>query len=128
MNILITGGAGFIGSHTADALIQKGYQVRILDNLQRTVHPEGKPNYLNPNADFILGDVRDKRILRQALSGVDAVYHLAAYQDYLPDFSTFITHFYLPQMNEAEIAQAVQFEARHHIPLPLSDVLLTGRL
>ena len=89
MNILITGGAGFIGSHTADALIQKGYQVRILDNLQRTVHPEGKPNYLNPNADFIMGDVRDKQILRQALSGIDAVYHLAAYQDYLPDFSTF---------------------------------------
>jgi len=89
LNILITGGAGFIGSHTADALIQKGYQVRILDNLQRTVHPEGKPNYLNPNADFIMGDVRDKQILRQALSGIDAVYHLAAYQDYLPDFSTF---------------------------------------
>ena len=70
MNILITGGAGFIGSYTADALIQKGYPVRILDNLQRTVHPEGKPNYLNPNADFMVGDVRDKETLRRALSGV----------------------------------------------------------
>ena len=89
MNILITGGAGFIGSHTADALIQKGHQVRILDNLQRTVHPKGKPDYLNPHVDFILGDVRDKQALKQALNGVDAVYHLAAYQDYLPDFSTF---------------------------------------
>ena len=89
MNILITGGAGFIGSHTADALIRKGCTVRILDNLQRTVHPKGKPDYLNPNAEFILGDVRDKQAFKQALDGMDAVYHLAAYQDYLPDFSTF---------------------------------------
>ncbi|MCP4748232.1 MAG: SDR family NAD(P)-dependent oxidoreductase [Desulfobacteraceae bacterium] len=89
MNILITGGAGFIGSHTADALISKGHKVRLLDNLQKTVHPKGKPDYLDPEAEFIEGDVRDKETLRKALEGIEAVYHLAAYQDYLTDFSTF---------------------------------------
>lgn len=91
MNVLITGGAGFIGSHTADALIAKGHRVRLLDNLQTTVHPKGKPDYLNPAAEFIQGDVRDPEAWRKALAGVDAVYHLAAYQDYLPDFSTFFS-------------------------------------
>jgi dTDP-L-rhamnose 4-epimerase len=91
MKILITGGAGFIGSHTADALIARGHTVRILDNLQATVHPKGRPAYLNPKADFIHGDVRDAKAWCQALEGVDAVYHLAAYQDYLPDFSTFFS-------------------------------------
>ncbi|MBI9084059.1 MAG: NAD-dependent epimerase/dehydratase family protein [Desulfobacterales bacterium] len=89
MKILITGGAGFIGSHTADALIAQGHRVRILDNLQPTVHPKGKPSYLNPKAEFMVGDVRDRAAWQQGLRGVDAVFHLAAYQDYLTDFSTF---------------------------------------
>lgn len=89
MKILITGGAGFIGSHTADRLISKGYKVRILDNLQKPVHLKGMPDYINKNAEFILGDVRDKAALEEAMNGVDAIYHLAAYQDYLPDFSTY---------------------------------------
>ncbi|MGD9367746.1 MAG: SDR family NAD(P)-dependent oxidoreductase [Desulfobacteraceae bacterium] len=89
MKILITGGAGFIGSHTADALIESGHDVRILDNLQATVHPKGKPAYLNSKAEFIQGDVRDANAWRSALKDVEAVYHLAAYQDYLTDFSTF---------------------------------------
>ncbi len=87
--ILITGGAGFIGSHTADRLLALGHEVRVLDNLQKPVHLKGKPAYLSPEIEFIEGDVRDKETLRQALRGVDVVYHLAAYQDYLTDFSTF---------------------------------------
>ena len=89
MHILITGGAGFIGSHTADALIAQGHRVRILDNLQPTVHPKGKPSYLNPKAAFMVGDVRDRTAWQEGLKGIDAVFHLAAYQDYLTDFSTF---------------------------------------
>ena len=88
--ILVTGGAGFIGSHTVDLLLDRGYDVRILDNLQPRVHPRGKPDYLPREAEFIQGDVSDRDDLTRALRGVRKVIHLAAYQDYLPDFSTFI--------------------------------------
>ena len=92
MNILITGGAGFIGSHTADALLAKGHHVRVLDSLEEPVHRGGKPpKYLSPEVEFIRGDVRDEAALLAALRGMDAVYHLAAYQDYLPNFSRFYT-------------------------------------
>ena len=89
MKVLVTGGAGFIGSHTVDALLEKGHEVRILDNLQKPVHLKGKPEWVPREAEFVLGDVRDKGMWERCLDGVDAVYHLAAYQDYLPDFSTF---------------------------------------
>jgi len=88
--VLVTGGAGFIGSWTVDLLLQKGYQVRILDNLQRRVHPRGKPAWVPADAEFIRGDVSNRADLSVALEGMDAVIHLAAYQDYMPDFSTFI--------------------------------------
>jgi len=87
--VLVTGGAGFIGSHTVDALIQKGNQVRILDNFSKRVHPHGRPGYLNAKAELMVGDVREKGVWEEALKGIDVVYHFAAYQDYLPDFSTF---------------------------------------
>ncbi len=91
MKVLITGGAGFIGSHTADALIERGDEVVILDNLSKPVHLKGIPPYLNPKARLIVGDVRDAKVFLDALQGVNAVVHLAAYQDYLPDFSTFFS-------------------------------------
>lgn len=80
MNILITGGAGFIGSHTADALLAKGHQVCILDILDPQIHgPSAQfPDYLNPQIKCIRGDVRDLDSVKAALSGVDAVYHFAA--------------------------------------------------
>ena len=87
---LVTGGAGFIGSHTVDLLVENGYEVRVLDNLQPRVHPTGAPSWLSPSAEFVLGDVSDATVMRQALEGVDSVIHLAAYQDYMPDFSSFI--------------------------------------
>ena len=87
---LVTGGAGFIGSHTVDLLLRRGYEVRILDNLQPRVHPQGKPGFIPPGADFILGDVTNRDDLSRALRDVDFVFHLAAYQDYMPDFSRFI--------------------------------------
>ncbi len=90
MRVLVTGGAGFIGSHTVDALLGKGYTVRVLDSLQDRVHPRGRPDYLPAEAEFIVGDVRRRDHLDRALRGVDYVMHLAAYQDYLLDFSTFI--------------------------------------
>jgi dTDP-L-rhamnose 4-epimerase len=87
--VLVTGGAGFIGSHTVDHLLARGYDVRILDNLQHRVHPDGPPAYLPEEADLMIGDVANRTDMARALAGVDYVMHLAAYQDYLPDFSTF---------------------------------------
>jgi dTDP-L-rhamnose 4-epimerase len=90
MRILITGGAGFIGSHTTDALLKKGHEVKILDILKKPVHMKGFPEYLDKSKiEFIYGDVRNKTLMTYALQDVDVVYHLAAYQDYLPDYSTF---------------------------------------
>ncbi|MBL7036677.1 SDR family NAD(P)-dependent oxidoreductase [Candidatus Microgenomates bacterium] len=77
-NILVTGGAGFIGSFLVDELINKGYKVRILDNLEEQVHHGKKPTYLNKDAEFIKGDVTDYNIFKKALTGMDVVYHLAA--------------------------------------------------
>ncbi len=78
--ILVTGGAGFIGSFLVDALIERGHTVRVYDALVPQVHgPEqAVPDYLNPAAEFIKGDVRDREALRQALDGIDVVFHLAA--------------------------------------------------
>lgn len=79
MHVLVTGGAGFIGSHIVDELIRRGHQVRIFDNLDKQVHPEGnKPPYLNPTAEFVSGDVRNIDALRSALQGIDVVFHKAA--------------------------------------------------
>jgi dTDP-L-rhamnose 4-epimerase len=77
-NILITGGAGFVGSHLADALLAAGHNVRILDNLTEQVHHNGGPDYLNPEAELVRGDIRDSVAVRRALEGMDAVFHLAA--------------------------------------------------
>ncbi len=89
MKVLVTGGAGFIGSHTCDALIERGHAVRVLDSLEKPVHQGGWPGYLHPEAERLRGDVTRREDWLAALAGVDAVYHLAAYQDYLPDFSRF---------------------------------------
>lgn len=77
-NILVTGGAGFIGSFLVDELIKNGYRVRIFDNLEKQVHQGKKPSYLNKKAQFIKGDVRDYNALKKAIGGIDAVFHLAA--------------------------------------------------
>lgn len=90
MRVLITGGAGFIGSHTADALLRRGYPVRVLDALEPPVHQgRRRPSYLDERAELVVGDVRDERLLLDALRGCDVVFHLAAFQDYLPTFSRF---------------------------------------
>jgi dTDP-L-rhamnose 4-epimerase len=79
MRVLITGGAGFIGSHLADRLLAEGHEVRALDNLDGQVHPGGaRPDYLDPAVELHVGDVRDHAAVGRALDGVEAVYHFAA--------------------------------------------------
>jgi len=76
--VLITGGAGFVGSHLADGLLRAGHRVRILDDLTPQVHQDGSPDYLSPKVELVVGDVRDPNRLREVLSGVDVIFHFAA--------------------------------------------------
>ncbi len=78
--VLVTGGAGFIGSHTVDLLIKHGYQAIILDNLEPQVHgkQKTKPEYINKDATFIQHDIQDHNFLSKIISEVDAIVHLAA--------------------------------------------------
>jgi dTDP-L-rhamnose 4-epimerase len=120
MKVLVTGGAGFIGSHTVDRLLEKGYQVRILDALVHPVHVDGRPpDYLPLNdVEFIHGDVRDRAAWERALEGVDAVFHLAAYQDYLPDFSKFF--------HVNTVGTALLYEVIVEKKLPLQKVVVAS--
>ena len=77
MQVLVTGGAGFIGSFLVDRLLTTGHQVRLLDNLDPQVH-HGPPYYLAPKAELLVGDVRNRQDCTKALEGIDAVVHAAA--------------------------------------------------
>jgi dTDP-L-rhamnose 4-epimerase len=76
--ILITGGAGFVGSHLADGLLRAGHSVRILDELTPQVHRSGRPDYLSTDVELIVGDVRDPNRLKEVIAGVDVIFHFAA--------------------------------------------------
>ncbi len=110
MKVLITGGAGFIGSHTADRLLKQGYKVRVLDSLQKPIH-NAIPEYLDERIEFIAGSATDVRALTEALQGVDYVYHLAAFQDYLPFFSKFV------DVNVSSTARIYEIIVRDNLPI-----------
>ena len=76
--VLITGGAGFVGSHVADALLRLGHQVRIFDNLTPQVHAEGWPEYLPKGLELMRGDMRDLDAVKRAVANVDVIFHFAA--------------------------------------------------
>lgn len=77
MKILVTGGAGFIGSHIVDELIKEGHYVRIFDNLEPQVHNQA-PKYLNKDAEFINGDMRDVPALEAVIKDIEVIFHEAA--------------------------------------------------
>jgi len=112
MNVLITGGAGFIGSHTADRLLQEGHSVRVLDSLEEPVHQnKQKPKYLDDRIEFILGDVCDEKTLLQSMIDCDVVFHFAAFQDYLPIFSKFV------DVNVSSTAKIYELIVKHNLPI-----------
>jgi dTDP-L-rhamnose 4-epimerase len=87
---LVTGGAGLIGSHIVDLLVEKGYSVTIFDNLEPQTHRNGKPSWLNPKARFIKGDIRNREDLTSALQGIDYIFHQAAYGGYMPEIEKYV--------------------------------------
>jgi len=111
MRVLVTGGAGFIGSHLVDRFLHDGFRVRILDSLEARVHPHGLPRYVPALAEFIPGDVTDRKVLLSALQGVDIVSHQAAYQDYMPDFSRFL------EVNAVSTALLFELVIAHRLPV-----------
>ncbi len=119
MRVLVTGGAGFIGSHTVDALLEKGREVRILDSLEPPIHRQRqKPEYIRDEVEFITGDVQNKSDVERALRGVNAVFHLAAYQGYLTDFSKFA------RVNDG--GTALLYEVITEERLPIEKIVLAS--
>lgn len=118
MRVLVTGGAGFIGSHTVDELLRRGYDVRVLDALEPPVHTGRRPAYLPGEVELVPGSVTDPAAFRTALAGVEAVFHLAAYQDYLTDFS----HFFLTN----SVGTALLYELIVNERLPIRKVVVAS--
>src|SRR6201996_7321861 len=87
---LVTGGAGLIGSHIVDLLVREGWKVRILDNLEPNTHKHGKPAWINPQAEFVKGEVQDAATIRSALQDIDVVFHEAAYGGYMPEMAKYV--------------------------------------
>jgi len=85
--VLVTGGAGLIGSHIVDLLLERGYRVKVLDNLEPTTHPNGRPAWVPAAVEFIQGDVRNLDDWRRSLRDVEWVFHQAAYGGFAPEIS-----------------------------------------
>ena len=111
MKVLVTGGAGLIGSHTVDHLLAKGHEVRILDNLELPTHLQGKPDYLAPEAEFIEADVRDRDAVRKALRGIDGVIHLAATGGFTPRIAEYV------HVNSWGTAQMLELIRNENVPV-----------
>ena len=108
---LVTGGAGLIGSHVADLLVREGWRVRILDNLEPNTHRRGKPAWINRDAEFVHGDLRDRATIENALSDVDIVFHQAAYGGYMPEMAKYV------QVNSFGTAQMLEIIREKNLPI-----------
>jgi len=108
---LVTGGAGLIGSHVADLLVREGWRVRILDNLEPNTHRRGKPAWINRDADFVHGDLRDRVTIENALSDIDIVFHQAAYGGYMPEMAKYV------QVNSFGTAQMLEIIREKNFPI-----------
>ncbi len=118
MKALVTGGAGFIGSHLVEALLNRGIDVVVLDNLEARVHG-GSPAVSFPDGvEFIRADVREKSAWKAALSDVEFVFHEAAYQDYMPDYGKFF--------DTNVVSTALMYEVINEQRLPVRKVVVAS--
>jgi dTDP-L-rhamnose 4-epimerase len=108
---LVTGGAGLIGSHIVDLLLSEGWTVRILDNLEPQTHKNGKPEWVNPKAEFRQGEVQDYETMRSALEDIDVVFHEAAYGGYMPEMAKYVL------VNSFGTAQMLEIIRDHKLPV-----------
>jgi dTDP-L-rhamnose 4-epimerase len=108
---LVTGGAGLIGSHVVDLLVNEGWQVRALDNLEPQTHRHGKPAWINEKSEFIHGDLRDRDTITAALEKVDIVFHQAAYGGYMPEIAKFV------HVNSLGTAQMLEVIREKNLPI-----------
>ena len=108
---LVTGGAGLIGSHIVDLLLREGWRVRILDNLEPQTHKHGKPEWVNPGAEFRQGNVQDAETMLSALQDIDVVFHEAAYGGYMPEMAKYVL------VNSFGTAQMLELIRDHQLPV-----------
>jgi len=108
---LVTGAAGLIGSHVVDFLVREGWQVRALDNLEPQTHRRGKPAWINPKAEFIEGDMRNRDAITAALDGIDVVFHQAAYGGYMPEIAKYV------HVNSLGTAQMLEVIREKNLPI-----------
>jgi dTDP-L-rhamnose 4-epimerase len=108
---LVTGGAGLIGSHVADLLVREGWRVRILDNLEPNTHKRGRPAWINRDAEFAQGDLRDRATIEDALSEIDLVFHQAAYGGYMPEMAKYV------HVNSLGTAQMLEVIREKNFPI-----------
>ena len=108
---LVTGGAGLIGSHLTDLLLREGWRVRIFDNLEPNTHKLGRPAWINPAAEFVHGDIRDRAATAAALDGIDVVFHQAAYGGYMPEIAKYV------QVNSFGTAQMLEVIREEKLPI-----------
>lgn len=115
---LVTGGAGLIGSHLVDLLLERGWSLRILDNLEPQTHRQGKPDWIPARADFRQADIRDRAAVRAALDGIDVIFHLAAYGGYMPEIARFVE---VNSLGTAQLLEIIRDEC-----LPVRKVVLAS--
>ncbi len=108
---LVTGGAGLIGSHVADLLVREGWKVRILDNLEPNTHRCGKPEWINERAEFVQGDIRDRKTTTTALDNIDVIFHQAAFGGYMPEIAKYV------HVNSLGTAQMLEIIREERLPI-----------
>src|SRR5436853_309335 len=115
---LVTGGAGLIGSHVTDLLVREGWNVRVVDNLERQTRRRGKPAWINPKVEFVEGNIRAREIIACALDKIDIVFHQAAYGGYMPEISKYV---HVNSLGTAQMLEVIREKS-----LPIQKIVLAS--